>query len=545
MSTEEDINVDEIPEDQLAPLLLVEKTALDKIITSKQKRDTKYKNAKIVIEKDYSQYKEKNEENIIKYNKLIELKSKDKSLVYNTNESAIVANVTKKLKEVDQSYLELKVAYDKDIENLNLKFREQERKNIQNRHLRYRKEIEAIEKQQEKDQEAKEEEDRLLLQAQREERHRIEAEERKRKEKADKVNQLRKRKKERLAKRTKELDTLSRQFVALTELVDSTEEELNDITKTPYEKEVINRRLEKIHIVRHRTQHRKERREKITLGDRLDTDVESDTELSDGGFSTLESEGDYHQSTFPTQTKQIERKAKRFKKPKKPKAPKKGDTSDENTSDSSTDEDGMAKVKLNLGDLPKFTGEDPKKFPSLHLVEFEDCLDSVGLGWRDKTDKDEAEQIVVKFKNSLKGNARRWYKSFYNDETDMKIEKWNQVRTEFLKTFSPTGGTTEEQHKAWKDLKWDPDKESIDNFTYKFNELGDELNKSETERFNSFRSCMPSTTYLMTSECKTINAIVLKLKTCLAFGVPGIKSNTSTNTTTTNTSRAIYGHEGR
>ena len=521
MSAEEDINVDEIPEDQLAPLLLVEKTALDKIITSKQKRDIKYNNAKIVIERDYSQYKEKNEENIIKYNKLIEQKSKDKTLVYNTNESAIVANVTKKIKEVDQSYLELKAAYDKDIENLNLKFQEQERKNIQNRHLRYRKEIEAIEKKKEKDQEAKEEEDRLLIQAQREERHKREAEERKRKEKEDKVNQLRKRKKERLAKRTKELDALSRQFVALTELVDSTEEGLNDITKTPYEKEVIHRKLEKLHVVRHITQHRKERREKITLGDRLETDIESDTELSDGGFSTLESEGDYHQSTFPTQTKQIERRAKRFrkpKKPKKPKAPRKGDTSDEDTSDSSTDEHGMARVKLNLGDLPKFTGEDPKKFPSLHLVEFEDCLDSVGLGWRGMNDKDEAEQIVVKFKNSLKGNARRWYKSFYNDETNMDIAKWKDVKTEFLKTFSPTGGTKEEQHKAWKDLKWDPDKDSIDNFTYKFNELGDELEKSETERFNSFRSCMPSTTYLMTSECKTINEIVLKLKTCLAFG---------------------------
>ena len=191
----------------------------------------------------------------------------------------------------------------------------------------------------------------------------------------------------------------------------------------------------------------------------------------------------------------------------------------------------MAKVKLNLGDLPKFTGEDPKKFPSLHLVEFEDCLDSVGLGWRDKAEGDDAEQIVVKFKNSLKGNARRWYKSFHQDKTAMTIKEWMTIKTEFLKTFSPTGGTKEEQHKTWKDLKWNPEKETIDNFTYKFNELADELNKSVDERYDAFRSCLPSGTYLIMSECEKINDIVLKLKTCIAFGVPGISLKPDTTKT--------------
>ena len=341
MSAEEEFEIDDIPEEELAKLLTVERSSLDKLLKSKGSRERQLLKDTNVIEKDYTQWKEKNKETITKYNKLIKDKEADKDLQYTIPENQTVATVLKKLQEVEKAHSDLKEIYDRDIEILDDKYHQQERQIIRNRHLRYLKEIEEIEKQQGKDKQEKEEEDRLIEEEKQRERLEKEKEQRKQQQKVEKeqkLKALKKRRQLRKTKRDKELEALSRQYVALSELIESADNQLTDPGLTKYQIELVKRRTEKFHVVRHIAQHRKERREKITLGDRLDTDEDTETEISDGGFSALDSEEDYHKSAFPVQEKAISRSKKRFKKPKKRDFEPKGDKTLGESGDSSSDE---------------------------------------------------------------------------------------------------------------------------------------------------------------------------------------------------------------
>ena len=63
-----------------------------------------------------------------------------------------------------------------------------------------------------------------------------------------------------------------------------------------------------------------------------------------------------------------------------------------------------------LRDIPKFEGNDEQPF--LHIMEFEDYLVASGVRVEPEEIRGNYQDIVNKFKASLKSNARIWFRMY-------------------------------------------------------------------------------------------------------------------------------------
>ena len=66
----------------------------------------------------------------------------------------------------------------------------------------------------------------------------------------------------------------------------------------------------------------------------------------------------------------------------------------------------------------------------------------------------------------------------------------------FTTEHNPIGSTREQQIMAWETLKWDPSKEKLDDFVYKFRKVAKELGYNADENLEVFNCCVPSHLYL-------------------------------------------------
>ena len=190
-------------------------------------------------------------------------------------------------------------------------------------------------------------------------------------------------------------------------------------------------------------------------------------------------------------------------------------------------EENMAQNKGNgrwsLKDLPQFHGKrDGLEHPSTHLMEFEDTLEAMGIQVRNFDANgddigDKIENLVNKFKASLKNKARRWYQTSILQDPRTP-QQWEELKVKFKAQYNPVGSTQEQQIKAWKGLEWDPTVESLDDFTYRFIELAEGMGIGEEQRLYSFNCCLPGNLYLYTQGSQTIQEALIKLKRGMALG---------------------------
>ena len=119
-----------------------------------------------------------------------------------------------------------------------------------------------------------------------------------------------------------------------------------------------------------------------------------------------------------------------------------------------------------LRDIPKFEGKGEQPFS--HLMEFEDYLVASGITVNEDEDdprqRPDYRDIINKFKASLKNNARVWYSMYIENRVQdlHSAEGWKTVKSKFLTYFNRIGSTKEQQIKAWKELKWNPEEEKVD-----------------------------------------------------------------------------------
>ena len=66
----------------------------------------------------------------------------------------------------------------------------------------------------------------------------------------------------------------------------------------------------------------------------------------------------------------------------------------------------------------------------------------------------------------------------------------------FTTEHNPIGSTREQQIMAWKTLKWEPTKEKLDDFVYKFRRVAKELGYNADENLDVFSCCVPFHLYL-------------------------------------------------
>ena len=200
------------------------------------------------------------------------------------------------------------------------------------------------------------------------------------------------------------------------------------------------------------------------------------------------------------------------------------DSDDEYSSDDNMDRRGP---RWSIRDLPHFAGRKDEENPTTHLMEFEDFMKEIGQptgqpGFPFSQNQDESKveirNLVTKFRNSLKAKARRWFElnAAENIET---ADGWQELRDKFESSFSWTGGTREQMIKAWKDLKWDPASDSLDDFVYKFCELATALGyRDQKDRLESFLCCLPPGMYVFTMGSISIQDAVDKLKRGMGLG---------------------------
>ena len=191
-----------------------------------------------------------------------------------------------------------------------------------------------------------------------------------------------------------------------------------------------------------------------------------------------------------------------------------------------------------LRDIPKFEGKGEQPFS--HLMEFEDYL--IASGVRMKPDEDENgrtidvdyRDIINKFRASLKNNARVWYSMYIDGRiTDLYSEAgWKTIKSQFLTYFNPIGSTKEQQIKAWKELKWNPEEEKLTDFVFRFSQLAHELAYTDEQQIAHFVLCIPRGLYLYLEGAKTVPDAVENLRKGIALGGLDTFNSASTSKTT-------------
>ena len=160
------------------------------------------------------------------------------------------------------------------------------------------------------------------------------------------------------------------------------------------------------------------------------------------------------------------------------------------------------------------------------MIEFEDFLINTGLeinelpqhGEPQAVDRPHYEavirDVVSKFKASLKGKPRLWFEMEYPnvDDEPKRVQAYKNMLSSFTTEHNPIGSTREQQIMAWKILKWDPTKEKLDDFVYKFRRVATELGYNADENFDVFSCCVPSHLYLYLKGETTIKEATENIK---------------------------------
>ena len=95
---------------------------------------------------------------------------------------------------------------------------------------------------------------------------------------------------------------------------------------------------------------------------------------------------------------------------------------------------------------------------------------------------------------------------------------WKAIKSRFLTYFNPIGSTKEQQIKAWKELKWEPEEEKLTDFVFRFSQLAHELSYTDDQQISHFVLCIPRGLYLYLEGAKTVPDAVENFRKGIALG---------------------------
>ena len=130
------------------------------------------------------------------------------------------------------------------------------------------------------------------------------------------------------------------------------------------------------------------------------------------------------------------------------------------------------------------------------------------------------KDVVSKFKASLKGKPRLWFEMQYPTVYDepKTVQQYKKMLSAFTTEHNPIGSTKEQQIMAWKNLKWDPSKEKLDDFVYRFRRVAKELGYNADANLEVFSCCVPSHLYLYLKGATSIKEAMENIKRACALG---------------------------
>ena len=208
--------------------------------------------------------------------------------------------------------------------------------------------------------------------------------------------------------------------------------------------------------------------------------------------------------------------------PKDPR-PHKDSTSSESSIDTGPDSDmaatgatkdlieALTKTLKNINQsptipLPVFKGrkgEDPKD----HILKVEDYFRLHQI--------DDQQDKIKRFKDTLFETARKWAQSLnYTEEVvkfdyDPAIEddKKASMKYLFLRRFAKEGRTLEAAYSAWRSLTFGPNKDDIEQFIQKVEELAKKLGYNEDAQVMAVKSVLPRDVYGICMTYKTLKEL--------------------------------------
>ena len=188
-------------------------------------------------------------------------------------------------------------------------------------------------------------------------------------------------------------------------------------------------------------------------------------------------------------------------------------------------------LRYSMRDIPTYDGKGDA-MPHTHLIEFEDFLVNTGSEINELPQFDEPQpvdaahyqgvikDVVSKFKASLKGKPRLWFEMQYPtvDDEPKTVQGYKQMLSAFTTEHNPIGSTREQQIMAWKNLKWDPSKEKLDDFVYRFRRVAKKLGYNADANLEVFSCCVPSHLYLYLKGATSIKEAMENIKRACALG---------------------------
>ena len=133
--------------------------------------------------------------------------------------------------------------------------------------------------------------------------------------------------------------------------------------------------------------------------------------------------------------------------------------------------------------LPQFRGKKGED-PNDHCIKVEDYFVIFGI----ESDDDQKKRFL----ETLFEKARRWASIIDIDEdTYTKDQKEKSFKWQFLKRFAKEGRTTHAAFEAWRNLKFDPAKDEVEEFMTNVKNLAATLEFNEEAQIMAIKSNMP------------------------------------------------------
>ena len=156
--------------------------------------------------------------------------------------------------------------------------------------------------------------------------------------------------------------------------------------------------------------------------------------------------------------------------------------------------------------LPVFKGkkgEDPED----HILKVEDYFGLHQI--------DDQQDKIKRFKDTLFETARKWAQTLnYNGEVvkfdydpSIKDDKKASMKYLFLRRFAKEGRTLEAAYSAWGSLTFDPNKDDIEQFIQKVEELAKKLGYNEDAQVMAVKSVLPRDVYGICMTYKTLKEL--------------------------------------
>ena len=195
-------------------------------------------------------------------------------------------------------------------------------------------------------------------------------------------------------------------------------------------------------------------------------------------------------------------------------------------SENEEDLDMANHMRWSIQNISKFYGN-PNQDPEYHVREFEDVLKASNQ-WPDDVanvaDQD-ASRIIVHFITTLSNRARAWVEQQIPMVERVTWEHYEALKTKFLEHFNLSGSTPAQRNRAFREMRWDPTTQSIEDYSYKFEKLGASLGFNQEALVCALKATLPSHMIWFLKDENTVQAISRAIKKLISEGMPLVQNS--------------------